>query len=59
MARSAASRLRNKGWDASRNGGNVSAREHYRQMRSYGATASEAFGLAKAYKSVTTGDYHR
>jgi len=58
MARSAKNALKAKGWTASRDKGNVSALEHYRQMRSYGATAEQAYGVAKSYKQMTTGDYY-
>lgn len=59
MASRAERRLSNRGWTATRNNGNVSARDQYREMRRYGATPREAYDIAKAYKSMTTGDYYR
>ena len=59
MARTASARLRSQGWNATRDGGQMSARDMYRYFRREGATASEAFGLAKGYKSTTSGDYYR
>jgi len=59
MANRAERRLSQRGWTATRNNGGQSARDFYREMRSYGATASQAFSVAKNYKSTTSGDYYR
>ena len=59
MANRAERRLSQRGWTVTRNNGEVSARDWYREMRRYGATAQEAFSVAKSYKSSTTGDYYR
>jgi hypothetical protein len=41
-----------------RNHGNESLIDNYREMRRYGATASEAHQLMKGYRSVSSGDYY-
>ena len=57
MARSAKAALKSKGWNATRNNGGMSARDAYKEYRSFGATAQEAYQASKAYKDATVGDY--
>ena len=57
--RSARSRLTQRGYFASRNNGGESLVDNYKEMRNYGATASQAFDFMKVYRQNSTGDYYR
>lgn len=57
---SAISKLTTRGFMASRDHGtNPSLVEYYKELRSYGATASQAFDVTKTYRQNTIGDYYR